>query len=245
MCDVCETHGLKTSPGLCRRSFFASAGALAASVLASPVWAKETKAPPKPQNVLSPAQALDRLMAGNKRYTGGTTRRHDFAHEREALVGGQNPFAGILSCADSRIAPEYAFDTSRGDLFVVRVAGNFLNADNLASFEYAVEVLKTPLLVVLGHEACGAIKATISSIEDKTTLPGHLPSLVAALTPAVEAVKGHPGDMLDNATRENISRNVAALKSATPLISAAVEDKRVNVVGGLYHLGDGRVELCA
>ena len=94
-------------------------------------------APAKPQNVLTPDLAFTQLMRGNKRYVDGVTRRHDFRTEREALAQGQNPFAGILSCADSRIAPEYAFDSFRGDLFVVRVAGNFLNEDNLANFEYA------------------------------------------------------------------------------------------------------------
>ena len=120
---------------------------------------KEAEAPPKPQNVVSPDEALDLLMKGNARYVAGVSRRHDFKNEREALVGGQNPYAGILSCADSRIAPEYAFDSARGDLFVGRVAGNFANDDLIASFEYAAAILKTPLFVVLGHERCGAVRA--------------------------------------------------------------------------------------
>ena len=194
---------------------------------------------------MTPDDALARLMAGNKRYQKGAAKRHDFLAEREALVRGQNPYAGIVSCANSRIAPEYAFDSSRGDLFVVRVAGNFVNPDNLASFEYAVEVLKTPLLLVLGHDACGALRSTISSLQDKTTLPGHLPSLVAALAPAVKAVTGRPGDVLENATKANVRLAVEALKSATPLLSAAVADKRVKVVGGIYRLADGSVELIA
>jgi carbonic anhydrase len=122
-----------------------------------------------------------------------------------------------LSCADSRIAPEYAFDSSRGDLFVCRVACNFVNADNLASFEFAVDALKFPLLLVLRHEACGAIKATMSSVQDGVALPGHLPSLVAALAPAVI---DEPGDLLVKATRENVRRNVESLKTATPILSA-------------------------
>ena len=166
----------------------------------STAWAKDTK-PPKPQNVVSPDEALDRLMKGNARYVEGISRRHDFKHEREALAGGQNPYAAILSCADSRIAPEYAFDSGRGDLFVCRVAGNFANDDSVASLEYSVAVLKTPLFVVLGHESCGAVDATIKSLKDNTTLPGHLPSLVAALAPAVKAVADQPGDKLVNATR--------------------------------------------
>jgi carbonic anhydrase len=206
---------------------------------------KQEPAPPKPENVMMPDAAMARLMEGNKRYQKGVAKRHDFMAEREALVAGQNPYAAILSCADSRVAPEYAFDSGRGDLFVVRVAGNFANPDAIASFEYAVEVLKTPLLLVLGHESCGAVKSTITSIQDKTTLPGHLPSLVAALTPAVKAAAGRPGDQLENATRENVRLTVETLRSATPLLSAAVNDKRLKVVGGIYRLTDGAVELIA
>ena len=169
--------------------------------------------------------------------------RHDFKHEREALAGGQNPYAAILSCADSRIAPEYAFDSGRGDLFVCRVAGNFANDDSVASLEYSVAVLNTPLFMVLGHQSCGAVDATIKSLKDNTTLPGHLPLLVAALAPAVKAVADQPGDKLVNATRRNVSDNVAKLKAAGPILSEAVGQGKLKIVGGIYRLGDGRVEL--
>jgi carbonic anhydrase len=206
-------------------------------------FAAPAKAPPKPENVLSPDSALDRLMKGNERYVDGISKRHDFKHEREALAKGQNPYSGVLSCADSRIAPEYAFDTGRGDLFVCRVAGNVINDDIIASFEYAVSVLNTPLIMVLGHQACGAVDAAIKSIKGGTTLPGHLPSLVTTLTPAVKAVLDEPGDTLDNAIRRNVALTVAAVKSATPILSRAVEEKKIRVVGGVYDLADGRVML--
>ncbi len=141
--------------------------------------------------------------------------------------------------------PEYAFDSGRGDLFVVRVAGNFAAPEGIASLEYAVEELKTPLLLVLGHEACGAVKATIGALRDDTTLPGHLPSLVEALAPAVKAAAGRPGDPLTNAIRENVRLTGEALRSATPILSAAVAEKRVKIVGGVYRLSDGAVELLA
>jgi carbonic anhydrase len=205
--------------------------------------AKEPKTPPKPQNVLSPDASLELLQKGNERYVEGVSRRHDFKHEREALVGGQNPYAGILSCADSRIAPEYAFDSGRGDLFVCRVAGNFANDETVASLEYAVAILGTPLILVLGHDACGAVDATIKSLKDNTTLPGHLPSLVSALAPAVKAVSQQPGNPLDNAIRQNVMDTVAKLKSASPILSAAVEQKKLKVVGGIYRLKDGRVDM--
>jgi carbonic anhydrase len=244
MCDLCGVPAQKHDNSIARRDVLALGAAFSAA-FTMPAMAADDTPPPKPQNVISPDEALARLKAGNKRYVGGVAKRHDFVAEREALVGGQNPFAGILSCADSRIAPEYAFDTSRGDLFVVRVAGNFVNVDNLASFEYAVAVLKTPLIMVLGHEACGAVKATISSIKTETTLPGHLPSLVKALAPAVTAVLDKGGDILESAIEENVRRNVATLKAASPILNAAVDEKRVAVVGGIYRLASGEVEIIA
>ena len=219
-------------------------GAAAAGLFwANSIHAKETKPPPKPENVMSPDASLKRLMEGNQRYVGGLALRHDFKHEREALAGGQNPYAAILSCADSRIAPEYAFDSGRGDLFVCRVAGNFASSEMVASLEYAVAVLGAPLVLVLGHESCGAVDATIKSLKDGTTLPGQLPSLVTAIAPAVKAVSGQAGDILANATRQNVIDNVAKLGSATPILNAAVAQGKLKVVGGIYRLGDGRVEM--
>jgi carbonic anhydrase len=244
MCLRCPASEAFAAKGTSRRNFLRSAGlAVAGLALAPSAFAKDTKASPKPQNDISPDEALRRLMKGNARYVEGVSRRHDFKSEREALVGGQNPYAGILSCADSRIAPEYAFDSGRGDLFVCRVAGNFANDDTIASLEYASAVLNTPLFLVLGHEACGAVSATIKSLKDNTTLPGHLPSLVSNLAPAVKATKDQPGDPLANATRQNVIDVVAKLKSATPILSAAVEQGKLKIVGGIYHLGDGKVEL--
>ena len=244
MCMICRNENLVDRAQLSRRRLLGFFGAATAGLaLAGTVCAKEAKAPPKPQNVVSPDASLELLTKGNKRYVDGVARRHDFKSEREALVGGQNPYAGILSCADSRIAPEYAFDSARGDLFVCRVAGNFANDDTIASMEYAVAILSVPLIMVLGHDACGAIDATIKSLKDNTTLPGHLPSLVTSLAPAVKAVSGKPGDQLDNAIRQNVIDNVAKLKSATPILNSAVEKGKLKVVGGIYRLKDGRVEM--
>jgi carbonic anhydrase len=244
MCETCRREYPVYQPQASRRAVLrwtvASAFGLA---LGGKAFAKEPKNPPKPQNVLSPDASLERLQKGNQRYVEGLSRRHDFKHEREVLVGGQNPYAGILSCADSRIAPEYAFDTGRGDLFVCRVAGNFANDDTVASLEYAVAILGTPLILVLGHDSCGAVDATIKSLKDNTTLPGHLPSLVAALAPAVKAVAQQPGNPLDTAIRQNVIDTVARLKTATPILSAAVEQKKLKVVGGIYRLRDGKVDM--
>ena len=239
MCTRCESNLNIPS----RRLLLKSAAGAALATITAPAIVRAQSESPKPENDLSPDEALERLMEGNERYVQGLARRHDFLSEREALTTGQNPYAGILSCADSRIAPEYAFDSGRGDLFVCRVAGNFLNDDGLASFEYAVQVLHTPLLMVLGHEACGAVEAAIKSVGEGTTLPGHLPALVTALTPAVKAASGQSGDALDNTVRQNVLLNVERLKNATPIVSKFVADGKVRIIGGVYQLDTGKVEI--
>src|SRR4051794_14977360 len=244
MCQLCDTNETTSSTRPTRRRFLTAAGGIAAGLALAPrAFAKDTKPPPKPQNAISPDEALDRLMKGNARYVDGVSRRHDFKNEREALVGGQNPYASILSCADSRIAPEYAFDSGRGDLFVCRVAGNFANDDTVASLEYGVAVLNSPMILVLGHDSCGAVDATIKSLKDNTTLPGHLPSLVNALAPAVKATKDQPATHLATPTRQNVIDVMAMLKSATPILSAAAAEGKIKIVGGIYRLDSGKVEL--
>ena len=249
MCGRCD-QDLLHSPMTSRRRFVALAASSIGVLVADAAGAKERKdeeekkkQPPKPQNVLSPDASLQRLMQGNARYVEGVSKRHDFMHEREALVGGQNPYAGILSCADSRIAPEYAFDSGRGDLFVCRVAGNFASDETIASLEYGVAILGLPLILVLGHDGCGAVDATIKSLKDDKALPGHMPSLAAAIAPAVKTASQQSGDTLGNAIRQNVVDNVAKLKSATPILSAAVEQNKLKVVGGIYRLKDGKVDL--
>ena len=248
MCETCRKNAIQSSTGRfepSRRSLLFAAASATGFLLGGAAGAKEIKAPPKPQNALSPDASLERLMKGNTRYIKGVSLRHDFKHEREALAGGQNPFAAILSCADSRIAPEYAFDSGRGDLFVCRVAGNFANTETVASLEYAVAVLGAPLILVLGHDSCGAVDAAIKSLKDDTTLPGQMPSLVAGLAPAVKAVAQQAGDKLGNVIRQNVIDTVAKLGSATPILSAAVAQNKLRVVGGIYRLGNGRVDMVA
>ncbi len=244
MCEKCAGE-TKFGIGPSRRSFIHLSGAILGLAASGAAFAKEHKAPPKPQNVLSPDASLKRLMAGNERYVEGVARRHDFRHEREALAGGQNPFAAVLSCADSRIAPEYAFDSGRGDLFVCRVAGNFAGTETIASMEYAVAVLNTPLILVLGHDACGAVDATLKAIKDDKPPPGHIPSLVDAIAPAAKAAMQQGGDVLDKAIRQNVIDNVAKLKTAAPILNAAVEQGKLKIAGGIYRLSTGAVDLIA
>jgi carbonic anhydrase len=241
VCKKCESLSATGGVQLPRRKFIALLGA--ALSIPALTRAAEKGPPPKPQNVLSPDAALDRLMKGNHRYVDGTMRRHDFIGERPALALGQNPFAAILGCADSRIAPEYAFDTGRGDVFVCRVAGNFADDESIASFEYAVSVLGTPLIFVLGHQACGAVDATVKQLTKGATFPGHIPSLTSALTPAVQAAQKQPGDLLTNAIKENVRQTVRKLQNAGPILSEAITQKKLIVTGGVYDLQTGKVEL--
>lgn len=200
--------------------------------------------PPKPENVISPDEALKRLIAGNARYVNNTPTVSDFASTRAALTAGQNPYACILSCADSRISPELCFDAERGDLFVTRVAGNFVTPEILASLEYGTAVLNAPLIMVLGHTRCGAINASIKAMKDDHDFPGHIQQLATSLTPAIDAaMKKHPKDLEDAAIRENVRLNVATLQNSTPLLRKLVQSKKLQVVGGIYHLDTGRVEI--
>jgi carbonic anhydrase len=171
-----------------RRAFVWRAATGIGSILAAnplSVFAGDIK--PKPENIISPKEALDRLIEGNKRYIAGTPLPLEFSKTREALSSGQNPYACILGCADSRVAPELCFDAGIGDLFVTRVAGNFVTPQILASLEYGTEFLGAPLIMVLGHTKCGAIDATIKSIKDDAVFPGHIQNLVTDMSGSINA----------------------------------------------------------
>src|SRR5437660_3106717 len=174
---------------------------------------------PPPANAIAPADALKRLMGGNVRYATNTPNERDFSSGRAARVQGQYPIAQILSCSDSRVAPELAFDQGPGDLFVMRVAGNVVSPDLLASIEYGAQFLGAPLIMVLGHSGCGAVDAAIKVLKGKAVLPGHLPALISGIKPAViVAEKTKTGNLLDNAVAENVRRQMARLKSAPPAV---------------------------
>jgi carbonic anhydrase len=152
--------------------------------------------------------------------------------------------AAILGCADSRVAPELVFDQGPGDLFVVRVAGNYLNVDNLASLEYSIEVLGAPLVMVLGHTNCGAVSAVVKNAQKSAPLPGHIFMLVDALQPGVEKSIEQGGDhVLDNAIEANVRFNVERLRRAQPILAQRVKDKKLEIVGAVYELASGRVKL--
>jgi carbonic anhydrase len=238
---MCNDHAFN----LTRRGLFGLGAAAASTAFAGgfalPGQAFADDAPAAP-NDIDPDKALTRLLDGNARYVANTSTNTDFSAGRLARAGVQYPFAGLLSCADSRVAPELVFDQGPGELFVLRVAGNFVDMNGLASIEFGVAVLGIPLLVVLGHTNCGAISATIDVIENGTQLPGHLPDLVGALKPGVErALAEKPANPLEAATRENVLYNVEKLKAATPLVAEAVAEGRVKVVGAVYDIATGKV----
>jgi carbonic anhydrase len=197
----------------------------------------------------TPDEVLRSMLAGNERFVRGQAegprrRPEDFA----SLAEGQYPDAVIVSCADSRVPPEIVFDQGVGDLFVVRIAGNVVaNAGVLVkgSIEYGVAELGASLVMVLGHTACGALKAAIKHIEDHDALPGSIGGLVAALKPVVARIKGRPGDLLDQAIRANVEAGVARLKALSPVMAPAVRAGRVKVVGGVYDLKTGIVSVIA
>ena len=241
MCNVCgdNNHELK----LTRREVLAAG---AAAMMAPWAFAAD---PPKPgaappPNAIAPADALKRVMEGNARYVANNPTEKDFSAGRAARSQAQYPIATILGCADSRVAPELLFDQGPGDLFVNRVAGNIVTRNLLASLEYGVQFLGAPLIIVLGHSACGAVDAAIKTAMTDTKLPGHLPELVAAIKPSVAlAERNKTGTLLDNAIVENVKQQVARLKTSAPIVQKAYRDKTIEIVGGVYDIATGKVTL--
>ena len=220
------------------------------------------------QPIVAPAEAISRLKEGNGRFTADNAqhpressdeRKHmatnsyenagmlflgmtaeQAAKRRGELTKSQHPFATIVSCSDSRVPPEIVFDEGLGDLFVLRVAGNVINDESLGSIEYSVDHLAVRLIVVLGHQRCGAVKAAKETIAAKTEAPAHIQSLVNAIRPAVEAtVKGD----LEATVEANVKNVVQALRSSTPILKPKVDSGEVRVIGATYSLDTGSVSF--
>jgi len=194
-------------------------------------------------------EALRQLLAGNERFSKGRPanprrRPEDF----RALAEAQDPAAVIVSCSDSRVAPEIVFDVGVGDVFVVRVAGNVVSGSGASvkgSIEYAVAELGVPLIVVMGHSGCGAVKAAIKHIDAKDALPGAIHDLVELIKPAVARSKGGTGDPLDRAIRANVAMGVERLQGLEPIVAVRVKEGTVKVVGAVYDLRTGVVSVLA
>ncbi|QJA00748.1 carbonic anhydrase [Leifsonia sp. PS1209] len=198
-----------------------------------------------------PSRVWDAMLRGNERFVSGDPEhpRQD-VERRETIASGQAPLAAIFGCADSRLAAEIIFDLGLGDAFVVRNAGQVISDSVLGSLEYAVGVLEVPLILVLGHDECGAVRAAIDSqAEDATPLPPHIAHLISPIVPAVHTVAGVPADQpVDPATvdalevgREHLRHTVAELLESSEMISAAVADGSLAIVGANYRLQEGRV----
>jgi carbonic anhydrase len=198
--------------------------------------------------VTGPEEALKRLLAGNKRFVRGRLAHPGRDNARRAeQAEHQTPFAVVLGCSDSRVPPEIVFDEGIGDLFLVRVAGNTANDDIvLGSIEYAASVLKSVVVVVLGHEECGAVKATVDLVTKGKTAPGHIASFLQPIVPAVEAVRSEPaGEIVNAGIRENVRRQVRQLTSSQPVLAGLVGSGALKIVGAEYELKTGAVALLA
>jgi carbonic anhydrase len=178
------------------------------------------------------------LSAGNAHHVAHRYQHpHQNANRQRELVSRQNPHAEILSCADSRVPPELIFDQGLGDLFIVRVAGNVVSDTELGSLEYGAEHLHVPLLVVLGHQHCGAVTAAVEGGGDD----GHIVALINLLRPAVEKTRGLPGDPVENAVKANVEMVVKQLRTSTPVLAELVSHGKLKVVGAVYSLDTGKV----
>jgi carbonic anhydrase len=190
------------------------------------------------------AQATSMLMEGNARYVAEKSEHPNQSAKRRADVAkGQRPFAVILACADSRVGPEVIFDAGLGDLFVVRVAGNIADDSVLGSIEYAVEHLGAPLVVVVGHERCGAVQATVDTVAAGQAPPPHLDALINAIKPALAEEKPTPAETLVDRVIDANVRNVVHKIAADEPVAALVKEGKVQVVGGRYDLDTGEFKL--
>ena len=211
-------------------------------VLASLVWMNQFAQAADPahsdQPSVAPAEAISKLKEGNSRYSSGNLQHPGQTTERcTELAKTQHPYAAIVCCSDSRVPPEIVFDQGLGDLFIVRVAGNVINDEGLGSLEYTVDHLGTRLILVLGHQRCGAVDAARETIAAKGKAPGHIQSLVTAIKPAVEATAKEDLETI----KANVKNVVQALRSSTPILKAKVDSGEIQVVGGYYSLDTGAV----
>jgi carbonic anhydrase len=193
---------------------------------------------------VSPDEALELLKKGNARYVTGTPAhpRQDFNRRETTAAKGQHPFATVLSCSDSRVPVEVLFDQGVGDIFVVRVAGNVANVDEVASIEYSADHLNTPLVVVLGHTHCGAVHA----VAEKAEVHGNIPKLLKSIVPAVESVrkrnpKATPEALLNEAIRANVWQAIEDLFRISPITGKRVKEGKLKVVGAIYHIDTGAI----
>ena len=206
-----------------------------------PFWSLAAKETP----TVSSAEALHKLEDGNRRFVKGKNTFPDVGVERrgETAKNGQQPFATVISCSDSRLPVEIVFDQGIGDIFVIRVAGNVCNVDEIGSAEYGTDHLGTPVLVVLGHTKCGAVSAVVKGAE----LHGNLPALLHGIIPAVEKAKNNHPDAKDDALvaaaiEANVWQSIEDLFKKSSLIMKQVQAGKLKIVGAIYDIEDGHVK---
>lgn len=188
----------------------------------------------------TPEEALQKLKDGNARFISGRSIRPNQDMEHLKLVAeGQNPFAIIVGCSDSRVANEIIFDQGLGDLFIIRTAGQVSSSASWGSMEFAHAILGANLIVVLGHTKCGAVSAACK-VPD---VPGHIVTLINAIKPAAEEAKKHPGDEVENAVKINVAMQVKQLKNLEPVMCKAVKNNKLKIQGAVYDLESGKVDF--
>jgi carbonic anhydrase len=193
---------------------------------------------------ITPDEALRLLKAGNQEFvTDAPYRGVQGRQRRVEIARSQHPFAVLVGCSDSRVSPELLFGRGLGELFIIRVAGNTVDLAALGSIEYAVAELGVPLVLVLGHERCGAVAAAVSVVAKNAMFPGAIGEMVEPIVPAVLRAQGQPGELLDNAVRENVRRVVSRLRGGGAILPDRAEAGRLKIVGARYDLDDGAVEF--
>lgn len=186
---------------------------------------------------LTPDQAIDLLMAGNQRFVSNKRKNpHQDNARLTEVAKGQNPFAAILGCADSRVPSEIVFDQGLGDLFVCRVAGNIATDEQIGSLEFGAAVLGTKVIMVIGHERCGAVDATIKGAQ----VPGRIGTLLEAIQPAIAQMKAPTGDRMEAATKANVLYQIEILKTS-PVLAGLIQQGKLKIIGGYYDLDTGVV----
>ncbi|MBO8183984.1 carbonic anhydrase [Streptomyces spirodelae] len=196
------------------------------------------------RETLTPAEAFEMLLAGNQRFVAGAPEHpNQDATRRTELVPAQNPFAVLFGCSDSRLAAEIIFDRGLGDLFVVRTAGHVAGPEVLGSVEYGVSVLGAPLVVVLGHDACGAVAATRAAVEDGTPAGGYVQDVIERVTPSVLATRAAGHTEGADFIAEHVRHTVGMLLERSRALAEAVDAGRVGVVGLSYRLADGTAHV--
>jgi carbonic anhydrase len=230
------------SSPLSRRTFFGCA-CCAAAGLALP--RSQARAATGPRTTLTPDQALAALKEGNDKFVTDSPVRSVQGRERRLEIArGQTPFAVLVSCSDSRVPPELLFGRGLGELFIVRNAGNTVDTAALGSIQYAVAELGVPLILVLGHERCGAVDAAVQVVKNNASFPGAIGQMIEPIVPAVIKAQSQPGDLLDNAVRENVRRVTNRLRTASePILLEPLRAGKLKIVGARYDLDDGDVDF--